>query len=89
MTREISSEMLRRRFAEDEYSSDHPSVNINERSNAQSSSRVSSSIKDNTRLNALYKRFDLESLLWISVCAVMMYYTDFWPAVMYDLRVKR
>ena len=79
--------MFRRRIPEDMYSNDHPS---DEQSSApQPSIRVSSNIKDNTRLNALYKRFDLESLLWISVCAVMMYYTDFWPAVMYDLRVKR
>ena len=76
-----SSEMFRRRIPEDVYSNDV----INDQSTAQPSSRASSSIKD----NALYKRFDLESLLWIIICAVMMYYTDFWPAIMYDLRVKR
>ena len=79
--------MLRKRF-QDEYSSDHPSDN-NEQFNVQPSSHQTSGSIKSTRLNGLYNRFDLESLLWITVCAVMMYYTNFWPAIMYDLRVKR
>lgn len=77
--------MVRKRFPEDVHSSDHPS-NIND---VQPSKHQASSSTKNTRLQGLYNRFDLESLLWIAVCAVMMYYTNFWPAIMYDLRVKR
>ena len=80
-----SSDKLRRRFpelAEDVCDDCHSSTDSRESSN------VSSSSKSNKRVNTL-SRFDLESLLWILVCAVMMYYTDFWTAVMYDMRVKR
>ena len=88
LPRRRSSDELRRRFPELEENvcstvTDHPSTDIREQSS------VSSSNKNNRRINTLYKRFDLESLLWILICAVMMYYTDFWTTVMYDVRVKR
>ena len=34
-------------------------------------------------------RFDLESILWIAVSGIVMYYTDFWNLVLHDIRVKR
>ena len=80
-----NSDELRKRFPEDVSSNDHPSTSTHERFNAPSES----SSANNKRLNTLYKRFDLESLLWILACAVMMYYTDFWPTILYDVRVKR
>ena len=85
---EMSEEMLRKRFPD---ANDHSFVSIREQSNARSSSLTASQpprVKS-TRFNALYNRFDLESLLWISICAMMMYYTDFWHTIMYDMRVKR
>ena len=33
-------------------------------------------------------RFDIESILWIVVSGVVMYYTDFWNLVLHDARVK-
>jgi len=33
-------------------------------------------------------RIDLESILWIVVSGVVMYYTDFWNLVLHDVRVK-
>jgi len=33
-------------------------------------------------------RFDLESILWIVISGVVMYYTDFWNLLLHDARVK-
>ena len=87
---ETGQEILRKRFPENINANDHPFGTVREQSNAQSSSLTASQApRESTRFNVLYNRFDLESLLWISICAMMMYYTDFWHTMMYDMRVKR
>jgi len=76
----MSSELLRRRLPE---GNDRPSISA-----TRAQPNVSSS-SNSKMFSALYTRFDLESVLWILVCAVVMYYTDFWSTIVYDIRVKR
>ena len=57
----------------------------NEPSNeTESSPSISPSLAPDNQTS----RFDLESILWIVVSGVVMYYSDFWNLVLHDVRVK-